>query len=150
MCRPQRSQDAALDARLAPFAPPSAFVGFRCIPRRHPRAGGQKGGPAAGHNGLIPLSSNEIRRLLAALVLAPIACVTTTITWSNWRRRRQHQALDLLRRSANRSDLVGQLLLTTWTLARSSLEGANHHTAGNLLADDGATQVVGGGAGRKP
>jgi hypothetical protein len=41
---------------------------------------------------LIPFSSNEIRRLLATLVLAPVACITAAITWSNWRRRRQHQA----------------------------------------------------------
>jgi hypothetical protein len=41
---------------------------------------------------MIPLSGNEIRRLLATLVLAPVACVTSAITWSNWRRRRQHQA----------------------------------------------------------
>ncbi len=52
----------------------------------------KKGGPAAGHDGLIPLSSNEIRRLLTTLVLAPITCVTSTINWSNWRRHRQHQA----------------------------------------------------------
>jgi hypothetical protein len=41
---------------------------------------------------LIPLTSNEIRRLLATLVLTPIASLTTATTWSNWRRRRQHQA----------------------------------------------------------
>ncbi len=52
----------------------------------------KKGGPPAGRDMLIPLSSNEIRRLLAALVLALVACITAAITWSNWRRRRQHQA----------------------------------------------------------
>lgn len=40
----------------------------------------------------MPLSSNEIRRLLAALVLAPATCMTAAISWSTWRRRRQHQA----------------------------------------------------------
>ena len=64
----------------------------RRLPRRHPRAGGGKGGPATGRDGLIPLSGNEIRRLLATLVLAPVACLTSAISWSNWRRRRQHQA----------------------------------------------------------
>jgi hypothetical protein len=56
------------------------------------RPGGQKGGPGNGHSELIPLSSNEIRRLLAALVLTPVACLSSAISWSNWRRRRQHQA----------------------------------------------------------
>jgi hypothetical protein len=51
-----------------------------------------KGGPAASENGLIPLSANEIHRLLATLALAPTICVDTVIRWSIWRRRRQHQA----------------------------------------------------------
>jgi hypothetical protein len=38
------------------------------------------------------LSSNEIRRLLATLVLAPVTCAQTVLSWSIWRRRRQHQA----------------------------------------------------------
>ncbi len=64
--------------------------------RRHPSAGGGKGGSAADGNndshGLIGLTSNEIRRLLATLVLTPLACLTNTIRWSVWRRRRQYQA----------------------------------------------------------
>ncbi len=52
--------------------------------------GGSGPGGNAGGSGLIPVSSNEIRRLLAALVLAPVACVSAPITWSNWRRSRQH------------------------------------------------------------
>jgi len=47
-------------------------------------------GPSADE--LIPLSSNEIRRLLATLVLAPAVCPHTVLRWSAWRRRRQHQA----------------------------------------------------------
>ncbi|MBO0878607.1 MAG: transposase [Pseudonocardia sp.] len=64
----------------------------RRLPRRHSRPRGRKGGSAVRGDGPIPLSGNEIRGLLAALVLTPVACVTTVITWSHWRRRRQHQA----------------------------------------------------------
>ena len=38
------------------------------------------------------MSSNEIRRLRAALALAPAACGSSAISWSNRRRRRQRQA----------------------------------------------------------
>jgi hypothetical protein len=41
---------------------------------------------------MIRLSGNEIRRLLATLVLAPTVCIDTALRWSTWRRRRQHQA----------------------------------------------------------
>jgi hypothetical protein len=58
---------------------------------REAKKGGSGTSRSADDSGLISLSSNEIRRLLAALVLAPITCLTSTITWSNWRRRRQHQ-----------------------------------------------------------
>ena len=41
---------------------------------------------------LIPLTANEIRRLLAHLVLAPIHGLDRRLSWSRWRRRRQYQA----------------------------------------------------------
>jgi len=41
---------------------------------------------------LIPLTVNEIRRLLAHLVLAPIHGPDRRLGWSRWRRRRQYQA----------------------------------------------------------
>jgi hypothetical protein len=41
---------------------------------------------------LIPLSANEIRRLLAALALSPLTCIDQILHWSDWRRERQHQA----------------------------------------------------------
>ncbi len=62
------------------------------LPRHHPRHRSQKRGPTANHDELIPLSSNEIRRLLAALAFAPISNLARIMTWSHWRRRRQHQA----------------------------------------------------------
>ena len=43
-------------------------------------------------DGLIALTSNGIRRLLAALVLTPLACLAGKIRSSTWRRRRLHQA----------------------------------------------------------
>src|SRR4051812_6343229 len=46
-------------------------------------AGDRKGGPATGRNEPIPLSSDEIPRLLATLVLALVICMTTAINWSN-------------------------------------------------------------------
>ena len=59
---------------------------------RPPAAPGEKGDLTPRANGLIRLSANEIRRLLAALVLAPTPAVEPVIGWSTWRRRRQHQA----------------------------------------------------------
>jgi hypothetical protein len=41
---------------------------------------------------LIPLSANEIRRLLAALALSPLTRIDQILHWSDWRRERQHQA----------------------------------------------------------
>ena len=41
---------------------------------------------------LIPLTANEIRRLLAHLALAPIHGLDRRLSWSRWRRRRQYQA----------------------------------------------------------
>lgn len=34
----------------------------------------------------------ELIRVAATLVLAPATCMAATLDWSNWRRRRQHQA----------------------------------------------------------
>lgn len=42
--------------------------------------------------GLIPLTRNEIRRLLVAFVIRPVANITHRLNWSNWRRRHQHRA----------------------------------------------------------
>ena len=65
----------------------------RAADRRYERSTRRRkrGSAATSRDGLIPLTSNEIRRLLAALILTPVACLTSAITWSNWRRRRQHQ-----------------------------------------------------------
>jgi hypothetical protein len=41
---------------------------------------------------LIPLSSNEIRRLFGSLVLATHTAIEHILHWSQWRRRRQAQA----------------------------------------------------------
>jgi SRSO17 transposase len=41
---------------------------------------------------LIPLSANEIRRLLAKLALTPVACTEQVLHRSRWRRKRQFQA----------------------------------------------------------
>ncbi|HEX2075604.1 MAG TPA: IS701 family transposase [Geodermatophilus sp.] len=42
--------------------------------------------------GLIPLTCNEIRRLLAALVLTPARALASLYAWSIWRRRHQQRA----------------------------------------------------------
>jgi hypothetical protein len=44
-----------------------------------------KGGPTSDRSGLIPLTSAEIRRLLAALALTSTACLSNAISWSTWR-----------------------------------------------------------------
>jgi len=41
---------------------------------------------------LIPLSSNEIRRLFGSLAQVGRAGMTRVLQWSRWRRRRQAQA----------------------------------------------------------
>jgi hypothetical protein len=41
---------------------------------------------------MIALTLPEIRRLLVALVLTPTRTAGHVWSWSNWRRRRQHQA----------------------------------------------------------
>ncbi|MFD0817192.1 hypothetical protein ACFQ0D_02400, partial [Micromonospora zhanjiangensis] len=40
----------------------------------------------------VPLSSNEIRRLMARLAQGGRAVMTKALHWSRWRRRRQAQA----------------------------------------------------------
>jgi hypothetical protein len=42
--------------------------------------------------GLIPLTSNEIRRLFTRLARTATATISHIEYWSAWRRRRQHQA----------------------------------------------------------
>jgi hypothetical protein len=42
--------------------------------------------------GLIPLTCNEIRRLLTALVIEPSRTHACPKAWSDWRRRHQHRA----------------------------------------------------------
>jgi hypothetical protein len=42
--------------------------------------------------GLIPLTRNEIARLAAALITAPIPGARHRLRWPAWRRRRQHTA----------------------------------------------------------
>jgi hypothetical protein len=54
--------------------------------------GRRKGGTDRRAQQLIPLSADEIRRLLAALILAPITRVDHVLHWSRWRRRRQYRA----------------------------------------------------------
>ncbi|HEY2766414.1 MAG TPA: hypothetical protein VGJ13_20745, partial [Pseudonocardiaceae bacterium] len=63
----------------------------RRLPRRHPRPGDQKRGPAPGHDQLVELSSNEIRHLLTQTALAPTRHLASIPGWSTWRRHRQHQ-----------------------------------------------------------
>ncbi len=41
---------------------------------------------------MIALTLPEIRRLTIALALPALRCASTVWAWSNWRRRRQHQA----------------------------------------------------------
>lgn len=40
----------------------------------------------------IPLTRNEIRHLIAALIAAPIRDLTHRLRYSTWRRRHQHHA----------------------------------------------------------
>jgi SRSO17 transposase len=42
--------------------------------------------------GLIPLTCNEIRRLLATLIIEPARVLACPQAWSRWRRRHQHRA----------------------------------------------------------
>ena len=77
-------------------------AGYLAVTRaaEHHGRPGRKGDPGsavtATHDGdgdeLIPLTANEIRRLLAHLVLAPIHGLDQRLSWSRWRRRRQYQA----------------------------------------------------------
>ena len=84
---------------VCPHHPRDARPG---LPRRHPRPrtptrprprlDQRKGGTTASGERLIPLSANEIRRLLAKLALTPVACIEQVLHWSRWRRKRQFQA----------------------------------------------------------
>jgi hypothetical protein len=51
----------------------------------------RKGGSPISEDDVIRLSANEIRRLLATLVLTPRICLDSAIDWSIWHRRHQHQ-----------------------------------------------------------
>ena len=42
--------------------------------------------------GLIPLTCNEIARLLRRLVINPTHSIANALTWTDWRRRHQHRA----------------------------------------------------------
>jgi hypothetical protein len=42
--------------------------------------------------GLIPLTCNEIARLINRLTTGPIRSLTSALRWSHWRRRHQHRA----------------------------------------------------------
>lgn len=48
--------------------------------------------PVDDHQRLVPLSINEIRRLLAKLVINTVHTVDHWLGWSNWRRRHQARA----------------------------------------------------------
>jgi SRSO17 transposase len=48
--------------------------------------------PGPDSRGQIPLTRNEIARLLAALVLQPLPDLRHSLHWSTWRRRHQHRA----------------------------------------------------------
>jgi hypothetical protein len=43
-------------------------------------------------DGLIPLTCNEIARLINRLIVEPIRSLTHILRWSHWRRRHQHRA----------------------------------------------------------
>lgn len=42
--------------------------------------------------GLIPLTCNEIARLLNRLIIEPTRRLADVLNWANWRRRHQHRA----------------------------------------------------------
>ena len=56
------------------------------------RPRGVKGGDDPDADTLIPLSSNEIRRLFGKLAQLGRSGMASALTWSQWRRRRQAQA----------------------------------------------------------
>jgi hypothetical protein len=78
----------------------------RCPARRRHDRRRAKGGGDPQADELLPLSGNEIRRLIAKLAQVGRAGMEQILRWSAWRRRRQAQArtshyrqrLDLLRR----------------------------------------------------
>lgn len=80
----------------------------------------KKGNFTAESDELIPLTANEIRRLLAS-VLAPAHHLATLLRWSHWRRRRQH--LPLQRPQRGRQPLRS---------LRSQPPGLGHQERGDL------------------
>ncbi len=58
---------------------------------------------AAPPDGLIPLTLNEIRRLLTHLLARPAHDLTQILRWSLWRRRHQAIARDCHYRRRNQS-----------------------------------------------
>lgn len=120
----------------------------RGLPRRHPRhrtlPGGDKRGSTAGQRRLTPLSANEIRQLLAALVVTPLTCVEQVIHWSRWRRQRQHEARICHHRQPANDHLDDQTAVAVlgvtdgWSvrsqmrmLARIKLAGSSGHSCGS-------------------
>ncbi|QOC94263.1 hypothetical protein [Micromonospora craniellae] len=91
---------AVVTPAAASAAPPSSdggagtliVDGRRRVPGRHPRRRSLEGGITADAGSLIPLTSNEIRRLFAHLVLIGRTAAEHVLHWSTWRRRRQAQA----------------------------------------------------------
>jgi hypothetical protein len=65
-------------------------AGWLAVTRAHEHQVGraEQGDAFLGSIELIPLTANEIRRLLAHLVLAPIHGLDRRLSWSRWRRRR--------------------------------------------------------------
>nr|WP_199489230.1 hypothetical protein [Micromonospora craniellae] len=85
----QRRVVASLRRLVRPHHPRD---GRRRVPRRHPRRRSLEGGITADAGSLIPLTSNEVRRLFAHLVLIGRTAAEHVLHWSTWRRRRQAQA----------------------------------------------------------
>ena len=64
----------------------------RRVPGRHPRRRSRKRGQDSSAGTLVPLSSNEIRRLFVRIVQIGRTMIEHVLHWSGWRRRRQAQA----------------------------------------------------------
>lgn len=95
--RQERNRPGPLPGPHLPrLVPPHHPVDGRVRPaRRLTRPSKQPDDPDPAHtdhDDLIPLTVNEIRRLIAALILAKPHDPTHATRWSRWRRRRQAQA----------------------------------------------------------
>ena len=93
--RPRRTRSVWISTRsdvTTPGMPTSPGHGRRRVPGRDPRCRGRKGGNGAERGELIPLTSNEIRRLFARFVLTAVHTAAHIWHWSRYRRRRQEQA----------------------------------------------------------